>query len=267
MTILRITATRGRYLLEVSKIVDLITVIIFDAIIIINGAFGTEFQIIPKYLGRILRVPRIYQFLGSVPALQGAHAIVHTILIILPGIANVACVIFLMMFVYAVIGYDLFGKVAFYNNYNQFTNFRTFGNAFLLLYEIFGLQNWNYVMYDTTHSSPDCDDDPNFDPNVCGFNDREGCLPLNGCGKNMAIPYFISYVVLMSFILANLFLGVVLDGYSECMDKNLVISPHSYQGFIGTILRLSSHGTYAMHLFSMIQRLLHKSSNLNVPPA
>jgi hypothetical protein len=49
---------------------------------------------------------------------------------------------------------------------------------------------------------------------MCGFVNAPGCLPLNGCGSNMAFPYFISFTLLISFVFLNLFIAVIIEGFS-----------------------------------------------------
>jgi hypothetical protein len=49
---------------------------------------------------------------------------------------------------------------------------------------------------------------------MCGFNNVDGCRPLNGCGSNMAIPYFLSFILLIAFVMLNLFIAVIIEGFS-----------------------------------------------------
>jgi hypothetical protein len=39
-----------------------------------------------------------------------------------------------------------------------------------------------------------------------------------GCGTSFAYPYFISFVIIFTMISMNLFVAVVLEGYSESVN-------------------------------------------------
>lgn len=52
-------------------------------------------------------------------------------------------------------------------------------------------ENWNGFMYDMVAEREGCETDPVYDPNMCGFVDRENCIPLNGCGSKAIFPYMI----------------------------------------------------------------------------
>ena len=67
-----------------------------------------------------------------------------TLIVTLPALGNVAALMFMLFFIYAVIGVQLFATVAYHGSYNEQANFRDFGAAMLLLLRmstgiIFGL--------------------------------------------------------------------------------------------------------------------------------
>lgn len=64
---------------------------------------------------------------------DGMQQLFRTLIVTLPGLANVTGLLFLLFFIYAVIGVQLFATVAFHGEYNEQANFRTFGSAMLLL--------------------------------------------------------------------------------------------------------------------------------------
>merc|ERR1711959_100739 len=45
------------------------------------------------------------------------------------------------------------------------------------------------------------------------------CVPINGCGSAVAIPYFVSFTLIVTFIKLNLFIAVILDGFGESQDE------------------------------------------------
>lgn len=65
----------------------------------------------------------------------------------------------------------------------------------------------------------DCVEDPPYDPAMCGFNNTAGCTALNGCGSPVAIFYLCSFTLLVTFILLNIFIAVILEGFAKEKDR------------------------------------------------
>ena len=47
---------------------------------------------------------------------------------------------------------------------------------------------------------------------------NEILAPLRGCGSKVAYVYFITYMLLVSSMLLNLFITVILEGFDRCMQ-------------------------------------------------
>lgn len=73
-------------------------------------------------------------------------------------------------------------------------------------------------MYELASQS-DCESDPSYDANVCGFHNFNGCIALNGCGSPAAFFYFYSYMMMVSFVLLNIFIAVILEGFANEKDR------------------------------------------------
>jgi hypothetical protein len=58
--------------------------------------------------------------------------------------------------VYAILGVNLFGKVKFGDTMTSQNNFRTFGNALIVLMRMITGEGWNFIMYDSMNLR-DCD--------------------------------------------------------------------------------------------------------------
>ena len=94
---------------------------------------------------------------------------------------------------------------------------------------MFTADNWGQFMYDSAHKTPGCIDDPPYNPLYCGFNDFPGCLPLNGCGSVIAIPYWIIYIIFFTFVLLSVFISVIISTYQEV--KSTPIKQEDYNEF------------------------------------
>eukprot|EP00357_Protocruzia_adherens_P002279 CAMPEP_0115018076 /NCGR_PEP_ID=MMETSP0216-20121206/28549_1 /TAXON_ID=223996 /ORGANISM="Protocruzia adherens, Strain Boccale" /LENGTH=525 /DNA_ID=CAMNT_0002389119 /DNA_START=329 /DNA_END=1906 /DNA_ORIENTATION=- len=74
--------------------------------------------------------------------------------------------------------------------------------------------------------------------------DREGCVSNQtyediqkygpqGCGTWLAFPYFLSFMIILSMMIMNLFVAVVLEGFSESTKENEAsITPQQYEEFV-----------------------------------
>lgn len=70
-------------------------------------------------------------------------------------------------------------------------NFQHFGETMVLLLRFSTGDNWNHFMYDMATSRENCVADPDYDPDMCGFSNNPGCIPLNGCGSWAIYPFMI----------------------------------------------------------------------------
>lgn len=49
---------------------------------------------------------------------------------------------------------------------------------------------------------------------MCGFNNFDGCKPLNGCGNPIAYAFFCTFTLLVTYVMLNLTIAVILEGFS-----------------------------------------------------
>ena len=84
-----------------------------------------------RFCFRILRIARD---LPSCEESDGLRMLFNTLIISLPGLLNIGALMFLLCFVYAILGMNLFGKVKFGENLNEDANFTNFGNSPLAVY-------------------------------------------------------------------------------------------------------------------------------------
>lgn len=168
------------------------------------------FQASLAMLVRVLRVTRVFRLVKASKSIRQMLLAVH---LALPGVVNIASLLFLLLFTYSALGVQLFAKVALSANVDGHANFQSFGNGFLLLFRTATGEAWNRCMHDLA-SSQDCVVDPPFDPRMCGFSDVEGCVPLNGCGNSIAYIFFCSFTLLVTYALLYLVVAFVLEVFS-----------------------------------------------------
>ncbi|KNC50977.1 uncharacterized protein AMSG_06944 [Thecamonas trahens ATCC 50062] len=161
---------------------------------------------------------QLLRFFQIVPLLA---SILSTFRHALVAIANVAGLLVLVLFVYALMGRSLWGQVvtAPYGQagpgFGPHANFATFGNACLTVYRIATVDSWGAVMRHAEVQPPFCS---SANPDTCG--------------SVYAPAYFVSLIVISSWILLNLFIAVVLEHYhamSECLDAVMLESVESFR--------------------------------------
>ena len=87
-------------------------------------------------------------------------------------------------------------------NIHRNNNFQTFPQALLVLFRSATGEAWQEIMLD-------CKKDPEV---ICDDKSEDSGSP-DGCGTDFAYPYFISFFVVCSFLILNLFVAVIMDNF------------------------------------------------------
>jgi Ca2+-binding EF-hand superfamily protein len=192
---------------------DLVVVVLSDAGIVINMFGGVNIGPIATVI-RALRIARVLRLFNFV---SGLRRLFDTFVETIPKLGNIAALLMLLYFMYAVFGMQLFAKVGGWGGIDDHTNFNSFAGAFRTLVRCSTGEAWNELMYQLAEPSPGCIDDPPWSKSVCGFEgaDETNCTPLNGCGTQVAYIYFATFVVLVGFVFLNLFVAVILEGFED----------------------------------------------------
>lgn len=98
----------------------------------------------------------------------------------------------------------------------------------LLLLRFSTGENWNGFMRSIINDRDGCDKNPNYrrgSPWCVGYNDDPHCTPLNGCGAGFSTYlYFYSFTLLISFVILNLFVGIVLEAFENSNEGEILNS-------------------------------------------
>ncbi|OXB58635.1 hypothetical protein ASZ78_003176 [Callipepla squamata] len=133
----------------------------------------------------------------------------------------VALLIAMLFFIYAVIGMQVFGKVAMRDNnqINRNNNFQTFPQAVLLLFRCATGEAWQEIMLACLPGKR-CDPESDYNPGE-----------EYTCGSNFAIIYFISFYMLCAFLIINLFVAVIMDNFDYLTRDWSILGPHHLDEF------------------------------------
>ncbi|TMW68744.1 hypothetical protein Poli38472_006212 [Pythium oligandrum] len=211
---------------------------IFDFAIVVGSFFGMLYTWVGgSSVGsgaatiRSVRVARLVKLIQTWPSL---HQLVNTLLITLPSLVSIGGFLFLVFFVYAALGVQLFAKVKMGDLITADANFQSLSNAMVTLIRCATGEQWNDLMHEFA-STKNCVDGPDYDSTMCGFSNFQGCQPLNGCGTPVAFVYFMTFTMLVTFVLLNIFVAVILEGFSNEKDRaSGVLLPQHYENFVAT---------------------------------
>eukprot|EP00392_Amoebophrya_sp_AT5.2_P005419 g5428.t1 len=107
---------------------------------------GTDVQL--GVIFSIMRMFRVARLLRLLQFAKGLNKIFTAFLLSIPKLFNVACICFLLLFLFAVMGVQLFGKVQFGETHDDRGNFRTFYRACMTLVRALTGEAWNELMHD-----------------------------------------------------------------------------------------------------------------------
>ena len=159
--------------------------------------------IITPSIFRVVRVFRVGRLLRFYKNARGVRRLLFALLISLPALVNIGALLFLLLFIYAIIGMSSFAYVKHSGAINDMVNFETFRNSLLLLFRLSTSAGWNDVLAPLMVQPPDCD--PTYDD-----------LPNGNCGNPyFAIVYFVSFVLISSLIIINMYIAVIMENLHE----------------------------------------------------
>ncbi len=132
-------------------------------------------------IARLARLLRVLRLISTIPELR---LIVATLVRSIPSMGHVIMLMGVIFYIYAVAGYHLFHE-------HDPVHWRNLGIALLTLFRVVTLEDWTDVMYKAMELSP------------------------------FAWVYFVSFVVVGTFVVINLFIAVVLNNLEEAKTERL----------------------------------------------
>ena len=144
---------------------------------------------------RLLRLLRVLKLVRALPKLQ---ILVGALLKSIPSMAYVSILLLLLFYIYAVAAVFLFGK-------NDPVHFIDLQNSMLSLFRVVTLEDWTDVMYINMYGCAEY-----------GYDDSS----IRPCVASEANPvlgafFFVSFVLVGTMIILNLFIGVIMTGMDE----------------------------------------------------
>ncbi|MBN2893282.1 MAG: ion transporter [Bacteroidales bacterium] len=164
---------------------------IFD-FIIVAAAFmpfgGSSVAIL-----RLLRLLRVLKLVKALPKLQ---MLVGALLKSIPSMGYVSILLLLLFYIYAVAGVFFFGD-------NDPIHFKDLQTSMLSLFRVVTLEDWTDIMYINM-----------FGCENYGYDDMSICVNSKG-NPLLSVGYFVTFVLIGTMIILNLFIGVIMNGMDE----------------------------------------------------
>uniref|UniRef100_A0A182YN24 Voltage-dependent L-type calcium channel subunit alpha n=1 Tax=Anopheles stephensi TaxID=30069 RepID=A0A182YN24_ANOST len=194
--------------------------IVYSEVNISKGMKGGS-SIISINFFRLFRVMRLVKLLARG---EGIRTLLWTFIKSFQALPYVALLIVMLFFIYAVIGMQVFGKIAMDDDtsIHRNNNFQTFPQAVLVLFRSATGEAWQDIMLDCSARPGEVN---------CDAKSDDAGSP-EGCGSNIAFPYFISFYVLCSFLIINLFVAVIMDNFDYLTRDWSILGPHHLDEFV-----------------------------------
>ena len=132
-------------------------------------------------IARLARLLRVMRLISALPELR---LIVSTLVRSVPGFANVILLLSIIFYMYGVAGYHLFHE-------HDPVHWHNLGTSLLTLFRVLTLEDWTDVMYTAMELSP------------------------------YAWLFFVSFVVVATFVVINLFIAVVINNLEAAKQERL----------------------------------------------
>eukprot|EP00004_Rigifila_ramosa_P011837 TRINITY_DN2534_c0_g1_i1.p1 TRINITY_DN2534_c0_g1~~TRINITY_DN2534_c0_g1_i1.p1 ORF type:complete len:1746 (+),score=405.35 TRINITY_DN2534_c0_g1_i1:45-5282(+) len=130
----------------------------------------------------------------------GVRLLLRTVRQAVPQLINIGSILFLLLYMYAIIAIVWFGNVAYGQNLTRSANFRNFAFSLLTLFRMLTGEYWNGIMRDCKVQPPHCE--------------------APHCGSPYAALFFISFMTFVTFFVMNLFIAVILQGLEQVTGKD-----------------------------------------------
>lgn len=153
----------------------------------------------------VLRLARILRALRLVSVVPQLQLIVGSLIKSLPSMCYVSILLVLMFYVYAVMGVFLWSG-------NDPVHFRDLQTSMLSLFRVVTLEDWTDVMYIQMYGS-------DWYPFSPGDREKYAGLFNSQASPIIGAIYFVSFVLMGTMIMLNLFIGVIIQSMEEAQDE------------------------------------------------
>ena len=144
------------------------------------------FSLIPAtgQFAMIARLARLLRVVRLISAIEDLRLIVAALVRSIPSVVHVILLMSIVVYIYAIMGYHLFHE-------QDPDNWRNLGIALLTLFNMTTLEGWTEIMYTAMEVHP------------------------------LAWIYFVSFVVIGTFVVINMFIAIIINSLDEAKREKL----------------------------------------------
>ncbi|NXI52317.1 SCN5A protein, partial [Chloroceryle aenea] len=205
--VIKILALRHYFFTSGWNIFDLAVVIL--SLVSLGLSQVSEALISPTLL-RIFRLSRIGRILRLIRKARGIRTLLFALLMSLPALFNIGLLLFLVMFIYAIVGMTNFACVGWEDGINNLFNFQTFDGSMLCLFQITTSAGWDGLLVPLLRGPNSCAPNLNLT-----YEQRKNCT-----NTGVGILFFVSYVIISFLIVVNMYIAVILENFSVATEES-----------------------------------------------
>jgi hypothetical protein len=153
---------------------------------------------------RIVRLFRLTKFIKK------GTMIFDILHLTIPYVLNMVFFMTIFITIYAVLGMSIFPYLKHRDGINSHANFSKFSLAFLTLLRVITGDGWNKLLDDSLKTNRPNDLCLMID-DYFAFEKASGAFM--GCGNSFAYLYYMSFMVIFTYVLLNLLTGIVIEGF------------------------------------------------------
>ncbi|KAF1675104.1 Sodium channel protein type 5 subunit alpha, partial [Pygoscelis papua] len=204
--VIKILALRHYFFTSGWNIFDLAVVVLS----LVSIGLSEGFQTLSPTLLRIFRLARIGRILRLIRKARGIRTLLFALLMSLPALFNIGLLLFLVMFIYAIVGMTNFACLGWEGGIDNLFNFQTFEGSILCLFQITTSAGWDGLLVPLLKGPDSCA------PNLNLTDEQKK----NCANKDVGILFFVSYVIISFLIVVNMYIAVILENFSVATEES-----------------------------------------------
>lgn len=195
----------------------------------------------------VLRLARLLRVLKLVTALPKLQMLVSALLKSIPSMFYVSILLFLLFYLYAVAAVFLFGA-------NDPIHFENLQLSMLSLFRAVTLEDWTDLMYIQMYGCA------NY-----GYGGNEALCTASTAQPVVGAGFFVSFVLIGTMIVLNLFIGVIMNGMDEASAEYEEMEELARLKALGEAKPTAEHELYELtaELEKLHSRLHHVQQRLS----
>ncbi|GIM16367.1 hypothetical protein Vretimale_19029, partial [Volvox reticuliferus] len=195
----------------------------------------------------VLRLLRVFRMFKLIKNARGLRTLFNTLIASSPAIANVGSLLLLIMYIYAVIGMNMYGNYGSpFDQSGSHATYNNIGAAMATQFRLFTGDGWGDLMA----TGMNCDDNQ--------YQCHTGASALG------AAVFFCSFVLVAIFIMLNLVIAVVVDNFIDNAQMEGLLKTTNFVDVLKMVITLRVFVLLMRHKIDTVRKL-HRASQLSVP--